>query len=218
MRQMKARAKCRPKTTRRETGSREQQKDTTPVVLAGGATQARDLPIEGRELNGVHFAMEFLTQQNRVNEGDTVPNQITAKGKRVIILGGGDTGSDCLGTSNRHGAISVHQFELMPKPPSERNEEMPWPYWPMILRTSSPQEEGVERDYSVNTVRLTGDAQGNVKQLHGVRLTWVMAEQTVAARESPGPHFTLEATWSCSRCGLRYEKKPLQARFDDRPR
>jgi glutamate synthase (NADPH/NADH) small chain len=186
------------------------QKDYDAVVLAGGATQARDLPIEGRELKGVHFAMEFLTQQNRVNEGDTIANQITAKGKRVIILGGGDTGSDCLGTSNRHGAISVHQFELMPRPPEERNDEMPWPYWPMILRTSSSQEEGVERDYSVNTVRLTGDAQGNVKQLHGVRLTWVMDEHGRRKMEElPGSQFTLEADLVLLAMGFTGPEKTL---------
>jgi glutamate synthase (NADPH) small chain len=189
-------------------------KDYDAVVLAGGATQARDLPIEGRQLNGVHFAMEFLTQQNRVNEGDTVPNQITAKGKRVIILGGGDTGSDCLGTSNRHGAISVHQFELMPRPPEERNDEMPWPYWPMILRTSSSQEEGVERDYSVNTVKLTGDAQGNVKQLHGVRLTWVMDEHGRRKMEElPGSQFTLEADLVLLAMGFTGPEKPLLSKL-----
>jgi glutamate synthase (NADPH/NADH) small chain len=146
------------------------------VVLSGGATQARDLPVPGRELAGVHFAMEFLTQQNRVCEGDTVTRQISAKGKRVVILGGGDTGSDCLGTSNRQGATSVHQFELLPKPPDERTESMPWPYWPMILRTSSSHEEGVVRDFSLNTVRFSGDASGHVKKLHAVRLRWVPGE------------------------------------------
>src|SRR5690349_19056071 len=109
------------------------------VVLAGGATEPRDLPIPGRELKGVHFAMEFLTQQNRVCEGDRLSEQISAKGKHVVILGGGDTGSDCLGTSNRHGALSVHQFELMPRPPDDPG--LAWPHWPLILRTSSSHEE-----------------------------------------------------------------------------
>ena len=186
------------------------QKDFDAVVLAGGATEARDLPIEGRKLKGVHFAMEFLTQQNRVNEGDSVPNQILAKGKRVIILGGGDTGSDCLGTSNRQGAISVHQFELMPRPPEARNDEMPWPYWPMILRTSSSQEEGVERDYSVNTVKLTGDADGNVKQLHGVKLTWVMDNHGRRKMEElPGSQFTMEADLVLLAMGFVGPEKPL---------
>jgi glutamate synthase (NADPH) small chain len=184
--------------------------DYDAVVLAGGATQPRDLPLDGRKLNGVMFAMEFLTQQNRVNEGDVVANQITAKGKRVIILGGGDTGSDCLGTSNRQGAISVHQFELLPKPPDDRTEEMPWPYWPMILRTSSSQEEGVERDYSINTVKLTGDAHGNVKQLHGVRLTWVLDERGQRRMvEIPGSQFTLEADLVLLAMGFVGPEKPL---------
>ena len=114
------------------------------ICLAGGATQPRDLPIPGRELEGIHFAMEFLPPQNKVVAGDSVPNQLTAHGKRVVILGGGDTGSDCLGTSNRQGALSVHQFELLPRPPDERTDDMPWPYWPMIFRTSSSHEEGVD--------------------------------------------------------------------------
>jgi glutamate synthase (NADPH/NADH) small chain len=152
------------------------RKEFDAVVLSGGATQARDLPVPGRELSGVHFAMEFLTQQNKVCEGDEVKNQITAKGKHVVILGGGDTGSDCLGTSNRQGARSVHQFELLPEPPEERSADQPWPYWPMILRTSSSHEEGVVRDYSINTLKLTGDEAGNVKLLHGVRLAWDKGE------------------------------------------
>ncbi len=142
------------------------------VVLAAGATQARDLPIPGRELGGVHFAMDFLPQQNKVVAGDPVPEQIVATGKRVVILGGGDTGSDCLGTSNRHGAVSVHQFELLPRPPEARTEEMPWPFWPMILRTSSSHEEGVIRDWSINTTRFSGDVAGRVRKLHGIRLEW----------------------------------------------
>src|SRR5262249_17724569 len=113
------------------------RKEFDAVVLACGATQARDLTVPGRELKGVHFAMEFLTQQNRVWEGDRIEKEILAKGRHVVILGGGDTGSDCLGTSNRQGARSVHQFELLPQPPKARTGEMPWPYWPMILRSSS---------------------------------------------------------------------------------
>jgi glutamate synthase (NADPH/NADH) small chain len=180
------------------------------VVLTGGATLARDLPLPGRDLKGIHLAMEFLTQQNRVNEGDTVPNQILAKGKKVIILGGGDTGSDCLGTSNRQGAASVHQFELMPKPPDHRTAEMPWPYWPMILRTSSSQEEGVERDYSINTVKFTGDANGNVKQLHGVKLTWKMDNDGRRRMEPlPGSEFVLEADLVLLALGFTGPEKPL---------
>jgi glutamate synthase (NADPH/NADH) small chain len=154
--------------------------------------------------------MEFLTEQNRVCEGDTVPNQITAKGKKVIILGGGDTGSDCLGTSNRQGAISVHQFELLPRPPEARTDEMPWPYWPMILRTSSSQEEGVERDYSINTLKFTGDAEGNVKQLHGVRLTWVMDNHGRRKMEEiPGSQFTMDADLVLLAMGFTGPEKPL---------
>lgn len=170
------------------------KQDFDAVVLSGGATQARDLSVPGRELSGVHFAMEFLTQQNRVCEGDSVANQITAHGKHVVILGGGDTGSDCLGTSNRQGALSVQQFELMPEPPAERTADMPWPYWPMILRTSSSQEEGVERDFSINTVKLSGDSSGQVKKLHGVRLRWLKGEKGGSRMENiPGSEFTMDA-------------------------
>ncbi len=144
------------------------------IVLAGGATWARDLPIPGRELRGIHFAMDFLPQQNKKVAGDDVREQILATGKNVVILGGGDTGSDCLGTSNRQGAKQVHQFELLPKPPDSRTADVsPWPYWPMILRSSSSHEEGVQRDWSVNTKAFSGDAAGNVRKLHGIRLEWV---------------------------------------------
>jgi glutamate synthase (NADPH/NADH) small chain len=144
------------------------------ILLTGGATWARDLKVPGRELKGIHFAMDFLPLQNQVVAGDTVANQITAEGKHVVILGGGDTGSDCLGTSNRQGAVSVHQFELLPMPPESRDapDVAPWPNWPMILRTSSSHEEGVVRDYSINTKSFSGDAEGNVRKLHGVRLDW----------------------------------------------
>jgi glutamate synthase (NADPH) small chain len=141
------------------------------LVLSGGATQARDLPVTGRELDGIHFAMEYLPQQNRRLAGDsTIPGKpITAKGKRVVILGGGDTGSDCHGTAIRQGALSVHSFELLPKPPADRTPSMPWPYWPMILRTSSSHEEGGLRDWSISTKRFSG-ANGKVEKLHGVRV------------------------------------------------
>jgi len=164
------------------------------LVLAGGATQARDLPIPGRELEGIHFAMDFLPQQNKRVAGDAVPDQILATGKRVVILGGGDTGSDCLGTSNRQGAREVHQFELLPKPPESRTEDVaPWPYWPMILRSSSSHEEGVIRDWSLNTKRFSGDADGNVRKLHGVRLEWIKgADGRPQMQEVPGSEFELE--------------------------
>jgi len=164
------------------------------IVLAGGATWARDLKVPGRELKGIHFAMEFLPQQNKVVAGDTIQGQITATGKRVVILGGGDTGSDCLGTSNRQRATSVHQFELLGMPPETRTEDVaPWPYWPMILRTSSSHEEGVTRDWSINTKSFSGDAHGNVKKLHGIRLQWVKENGRLVMREVPGSEFELDA-------------------------
>ena len=142
------------------------------VLLAGGAEQPRDLPVPGRDLKGIHFAMEFLPQQNRRCEGDSVPEQIAilATGKRVVIIGGGDTGADCLGTSHRQNAVHITQFELLPKPPDDRSPLTPWPLWPMQLRSESSHEEGGIRDWSVSTVKFTGDAHGNVKQLHAVRV------------------------------------------------
>jgi glutamate synthase (NADPH/NADH) small chain len=164
------------------------------VVLAGGATAARDLPIPGRELRGVHFAMEFLPQQNKQVAGDAIAGQILATGKHVVILGGGDTGSDCLGTSNRQGAASIRQFELLPKPPQERTEDVaPWPSWPMLLRSSSSHEEGVMRDWSVNTKRFSGDADGQVRKLHGIRLEWRRAENGRPQMvEIPGSEFEID--------------------------
>jgi glutamate synthase (NADPH/NADH) small chain len=142
------------------------------ILLAGGAEQPRDLKIPGRELKGIHFAMEFLPQQNRRCEGDPLDPgfDILATGKRVVIIGGGDTGADCLGTSLRQRPLSVHQFEIMPKPPETRAATTPWPMWPLQLRTESAHEEGGIREWSVNSVRFTGDAEGNVKQLHAVRV------------------------------------------------
>ena len=141
------------------------------VVLACGATQARDLPIEGRNLDGIHQAMEFLPWANRVQEGDLDQPPISAEGKDVIVIGGGDTGADCLGTSLRHGAASVNQFEIMPRPPEERPEANPWPTWPMIYRVSSAHEEGGERIYAINTVRFVGDDSGRVSALETARVT-----------------------------------------------
>jgi glutamate synthase (NADPH/NADH) small chain len=157
------------------------------VVLAGGAEQPRDLPIPGRELAGVHYAMEFLPLQNKRGAGDRGVPELRATGKHVIIIGGGDTGSDCVGTSNRHGALSVTQLELLPMPPDvERNPV--WPYWPTRLRTSSSHEEGVQRDWSVATRAFIGD-NGKVKMLELVRLDW----QDGKPREIPGSAFTLPA-------------------------
>jgi glutamate synthase (NADPH/NADH) small chain len=164
------------------------------IVLAGGATLARDLPVEGRNLKGVHFAMEFLTQQNQVVAGDSIPDQIMATGKSVVILGGGDTGSDCLGTSHRHGAKHVAQYELMPCPPEHEDKPLTWPNWPVKLRTSSSQEEGGDRDYAILTKGLSGDAAGNVKKLHGVRVKWEAdADGRMKMVEIPGSEFAQDA-------------------------
>ena len=141
------------------------------LIIAGGAELPRDLRVPGRDLDGVHFAMEFLPQQNRVNAGDRVPAQILATGKRVIVIGGGDTGSDCVGTSNRHGALSVTQFEVMPQPPEQENKSLTWPYWPLKLRTSSSHEEGCARDFAVSTKEFLGE-NGKVKALKVVRVDW----------------------------------------------
>jgi len=145
--------------------------DFDAVVMAGGAEQPRDLPVPGRELKGVHFAMDFLPQQNRVNAGDKLKDQLKATGKHVVVIGGGDTGSDCVGTSNRHGAASVTQFELMPMPPEHENKPLVWPYWPTKLRTSSSHEEGCERDFAVATKRLEGK-NGKVEKLIACRVEW----------------------------------------------
>ena len=163
------------------------------IVLAMGATKPRDLPIPGRELKGIHFAMEFLPQQNRRNFGDALDPaaEISAHGKRVVILGGGDTGSDCLGTANRQGAAVVHQFELLPMPPEKRTAEMPWPDWPMIMRTTSSHEEGVQRDWSVNTSRFSGE-NGAVKKLHGARLNWKHDNGRMVMEQIPGTEFEIE--------------------------
>jgi glutamate synthase (NADPH) small chain len=142
----------------KETISPEQlKKDFDAVLLTGGAEQSRDLPVPGRDLEGVHFAMEFLPQQNKVNAGDKFPKQLRADGKHVIVIGGGDTGSDCVGTSNRHGAVSVTQFEVMPQPPEEENKPLVWPYWPLKLRTSSSHEEGCVREFAVSTKEFIGE-------------------------------------------------------------
>jgi glutamate synthase (NADPH/NADH) small chain len=166
------------------------RKEFQAIVLAGGAEQPRDLKVPGRELKGIHFAMEFLPQQNHRCEGDAVPEEgaILAGGKQVVIIGGGDTGADCLGTSHRQGAACVTQFELLPRPPAERSVSTPWPLWPMQLRTESSHEEGGIRDWSVSTVRFTGDEQGNVKQLHGVRVGPPPKFEAV-----PGSEFTMDA-------------------------
>jgi glutamate synthase (NADPH/NADH) small chain len=141
------------------------------VLLTGGAERSRDLPVPGRDLDGVHFAMEFLPQQNKINAGGEVKGQIRADGKHVVVIGGGDTGSDCVGTSNRHGARSVTQFELMPMPPDHENKPLVWPYWPTKLRTSSSHEEGCEREFAIATKEFIGEG-GKVKALKSVRVDW----------------------------------------------
>jgi glutamate synthase (NADPH/NADH) small chain len=162
------------------------------VVIAGGAEAPRDLPVPGRELAGIHFAMDFLPQQNRVVAGDRVAGQTVATGKRVVVIGGGDTGSDCVGTSIRQGAKSVVQFELLPQPPERENKPLVWPYWPTKLRTSSSQEEGCDRDWSVATKRFEGD--GRVERLIAVRLEWKAdADGRMQMAEMPGTEFEVKA-------------------------
>ncbi len=146
-------------------------KEFDAVVLTGGSEVPRDLPVPGRELKGVHYALEFLIPQNKEVAGDG-KNPIRADGKHVVVIGGGDTGSDCVGTSNRHGAASITQFEVMPKPPVEENKALTWPYWPLKLRTSSSHDEGCTRDFAVSTKELIGDGNGNVKALKAVRVEW----------------------------------------------
>src|SRR5947207_9000215 len=163
-------------------------KEFDAVLLTGGAEQSRDLPVPGRDLDGVHFAMEFLPQQNRVNAGDKVKGQISAAGKHVIVIGGGDTGSDCVGTSNRHGAASVTQFELMPTPPEQENKELTWPYWPYKLRTSSSHEEGCEREFAISTKECIGE-KGKVTGLKTVRVEWKDGKMI----EVPGSEQVLKA-------------------------
>jgi glutamate synthase (NADPH) small chain len=161
------------------------RRDFDAIVLCGGATQGRDLPIPGRDLQGIHFAMEFLPQQNKVNQGDQIQNQTVATDKDVVVIGGGDTGSDCDGTSNRQGCRSLTQFELLPQPPDvgsypradQRPAGTPWPLWPMILRTSTSHEEGCRREWSILTKEFRGDANGHVESLVTVQIEWTKDEQ-----------------------------------------
>jgi len=168
-------------------------KDFDAVVLAGGAERPRDLPVPGRELTGVHYAMEFLPQQNKVVAGDTLEDQLMATGKHVVVIGGGDTGSDCVGTSNRHGAASITQFELLPQPPEQPNKPLVWPYWPAKLRTSSSHEEGAQRDWAVATKRFEG-RNGKVEKLIAARVEWKKdANGQMTMQEVPGSEFELKA-------------------------
>jgi glutamate synthase (NADPH/NADH) small chain len=171
----------------------ELRREFDAIVLAGGATAPRDLPIPGRQLKGVHFAMEYLTLQNRRNEGDAVADAdfISAAGRRVVIIGGGDTGADCLGTAHRQGARSVHQFELLPKPPDTRADHNPWPTWPQIFRVSTAHEEGGERLYSVSTTGFEG-RDGQVVALKGHSVVPVQEQGRMSFAPVPGSEFTLE--------------------------
>ncbi len=163
------------------------------IALTGGAEVPRDLPVPGRDLNGVHYAMEFLPQQNRVVAGDLLDNQIMATGKHVVVIGGGDTGSDCVGTSNRHGAASVTQFELMPMPPEEEDRPLTWPDWPIKLRTSSSHDEGCERDWSVTTKRFEG-SNGKVEKLIAARVEWARnSDGRMEMKEIPDSEFEIKA-------------------------
>ncbi|QDD66212.1 glutamate synthase subunit beta [Herbaspirillum seropedicae] len=166
----------------------ELKKEFDAVIIAGGAESPRDLPVPGRELKGVHFAMDFLPLQNKVNAGDKLKNQIMATGKNVVVIGGGDTGSDCVGTSNRHGAASVTQFELMPQPPESENKPLVWPYWPIKLRTSSSHEEGCQRDFAVTTKRLEGKG-GKVEKLIAARVEFKDGKMV----EVPDSEFEIKA-------------------------
>ncbi|HNI37578.1 MAG TPA: glutamate synthase subunit beta [Pseudomonadales bacterium] len=173
----------------KETISPEQlQKDFDAVIMAGGAEMPRDLSAPGRELQGIHFAMEFLPQQNKVDAGDKLSGQILATGKHVVVIGGGDTGSDCVGTSNRHGALSVTQLEVMPKPPEQENKPLVWPYWPMKLRTSTSHDEGCERDWAVSTKRFEGK-DGKVEKIIACRVVFKDGKM----EEVPNSEFEIKA-------------------------
>ncbi len=163
------------------------------VALTGGAEQPRDLPVPGRDLDGIHFAMDFLPQQNKVVAGDRVANQIVATGKHVVVIGGGDTGSDCVGTSNRQHPLSITQFELLPQPPEQENKPLVWPYWPVKLRTSSSHEEGCERDWAVATKRFEG-SHGRLNKLIAARVEWQKgADGQMRMVEVPGSEFDIKA-------------------------
>ena len=164
------------------------RKEFDAILLAGGAEAPRDLKVPGRELRGIHFAMDYLPQQNKKIAGDSVGDQILATGKRVVIIGGGDTGADCLGTAHRQQAKSVTQFEIMPMPPLDRHPSTPWPLWPLMLRTESAHEEGGLRDWAAGTTKFTGDQNGNVKLLHAVRVG-----PPPKFEPMPGTDFTMQA-------------------------
>ena len=181
------------------------------ICIATGATQARELDVPGRELDGVHPAMEYLPQQNKLLAGERInpSERITAEGKRVVILGGGDTGADCLGTAHRQGAEVVYQFELLAEPPPERRPDNPWPLWPIILRSSAAHEEGGIRDYSIQTVRFSG-GNGHVEKLHAVRLEWGPPDATgrPSMKEMPGSEFEIETELVLLALGFVHPEHP----------
>ena len=180
------------------------------IVLTGGSTVPRDLDVPGRELSGIHPAMDYLTMQNRTNTGAEFPEseRITAEGKHVVMLGGGDTGADCLGTAHRQGALSIHQFELLPEPPVERAEGNPWPQWPLILRSSAAHEEGGDRDYNIQTTSFSG-SNGQVTKLHGIRLEWGPPDETgrPTMKELEGTEFEIEADLVLFALGFLHPEK-----------
>lgn len=208
-------------------------KDFDAVILTGGSTVGRDLPIPGRQFKGVHFAMEFLSQQNKRNAnikpeidhtGEAYKyGDLLATGKNVVVIGGGDTGSDCLGTSNRHGAKSVLQFELMPKPPGDKNETTPWPNWPMILRTSTSHEEGCDRLWSITTKEFIGDADGNLTGLKIAEMGWVIAPESKLPKyqELPGTERVIPCELTLLAMGFLHPQhagmlNDLGVEYDDR--
>ena len=201
----------------------ELKKNYSALLLAGGACAPRDLPVPGRELKGVYFAMDYLTLQNRRCEGDKVPDSefISAEGKHVIIIGGGDTGADCLGTVHRQKAASISQLEIMPRPPSHRSLDNPWPEWPFIFRTSSAHEEGGERKFSVSTKRFIGDAQGNLQELELVRVEMVREAGRICFNEIPHSNFKLKCDLALLAMGFAGAEKAgmleqLGVKFTDR--
>ena len=178
------------------------------VILSGGAEWPRDLPVPGRDLDGVHFAMDFLPLQNKVVAGDKIPGQIVAKDKHVVVIGGGDTGSDCVGTSNRHGALSVTQFELMPQPPQKENKSIVWPYWPLKMRTTSSHEEGCERDWSIATKSFEGK-NGKVTELIASKVEWRDGKM----QEVLNSDFTIKADLVLLAMGFMGPKKNILDKF-----
>jgi glutamate synthase (NADPH/NADH) small chain len=201
----------------------ELKKNYSAVLLAGGACAPRDLPVPGRELKGVYFAMDYLTLQNRRCEGDKVPNAefISAEGKHVVIIGGGDTGADCLGTTHRQKPASIAQLEIMPHPPEHRSPNNPWPEWPFIFRTSSAHEEGGERIFSVSTNQFIGDTDGNLRELELVRVEMVREAGRIIFNEVPRSNFTLKCDLALLAMGFVGPEKggmleQLGVKFTDR--